>query len=145
LMFEPQRYTKYRKAMCEIGGSIQRVHIPAIVAVVIYQTTLFAQDVMRWPTCSYPFQDQGFCFAVGNCNQIDVTLVFHLHVLMKIFHQQRTRFPCDFCHRGNEITFVGCRSHIGWRSHTEENNPWIKQLWRTSSLLPLRPILGDVH
>ena len=60
LMFEPQRYTKYRKAMREIGGSIQRVHIPAIVAVVIYQTTLFAQDVMRWPTCSYPFQDQGF-------------------------------------------------------------------------------------
>jgi len=37
-------------------------------------------------------------------------------MLMKIFHQQRARFPRDLGHRGNEITL------IVRRNHAEENN-----------------------
>jgi hypothetical protein len=77
---------------------------------------------LRWPARSYPLRISAD-FRVRDRNQIDITLVFHLHVLMKIFHQQRA-LPMRSLSSRNEITG-------GWRSHAEENRPWIEEVTRT--------------
>ena len=52
------------------------------------------------------FPDQNFRFAVGNRDQVGVTLVLHLHMLLEVFHQQSAGFAGDLRHGGNKFVVI---------------------------------------
>ena len=90
--------------MREIGGAVQRIDVPAILAALIVQSLLFAQHIMRRKLLGDALADQHLGGAVGRRHQIGVALVLDLQSLMEIRQQQRSGLASDGRH-GGEIAF----------------------------------------
>ncbi len=84
--------------MCEVGGAVERVDVPAIVAAGIDQALLFAENIVAGPTRFDAFPDQNLGLAVGDRDQVGIALVLDLHVLLEVSHQQGARLAGDLGH-----------------------------------------------
>ena len=73
--------------MREIGGAIEWIDIPAIIAALIVQTLLLAQHIMRGKLLGDALADQHFGRTVCRCHQIGVALVLDLQSLVEILQQ----------------------------------------------------------
>ena len=71
--------------MREIGGAIERIHVPAVLAAGVAQSFLLAEHVMPRPSLSNAFANQGFRFAIGRGNQVGFAFVLDANVLVEKF------------------------------------------------------------
>ena len=111
LAFHRQRNAKHRKAMRKIRGAVQRIDVPLVFAARFDARSLFPQHVMSRKLVANPFQNQRLRLAIGHRNQIHVALVFNLHVLPKVVHEQAARLASHSLHRRNQIQRLkGCHA-----------------------------------
>ncbi len=87
--------------MGEVGGSVQRVHVPAEFALHPLARTLFAVDAVFGEGFAEAAADEFFHSAVGYGHQIHVALVLGLDTLGKELAQSRPRFEGDLRGYGN--------------------------------------------
>src|SRR5581483_2677593 len=59
-VIDGQRNAKYRVSMRKVGGAVQRIDIPAIVAARFHSPALFRHDVVMRPEGPNPAQDKLF-------------------------------------------------------------------------------------
>src|SRR5580692_6773718 len=98
MVFQSNRHAKHRKSVREVRRSIERIDIPAILAALVAESLLFAQNIVRRPLLPDPFADQHLGSAVSRRHQVSIALVFDLQMLMEVLHQQSTRFASDRRH-----------------------------------------------
>ena len=89
--------------MGKVCGAIEGIHIPAIVAAGVSQTLLFAENIVAGPEALDALPDQNFRLAIRYRDQVGITFVLDLHMLLKILHQQSARLAGDLRHRGNKL------------------------------------------
>jgi len=65
------RHAELRKAMREVGGAVERIDNPSMVALVPAGAAFLGEDRMGWKGAMDHFDDCGFRFAVGFGDQID--------------------------------------------------------------------------
>ncbi len=75
--------------MGEVGGPVQRVHVPAKLALQPLARALFAVDSMLRKGLGQPLANQLFRCPVGHRHQVHVALVLGLHALRKKLAQPR--------------------------------------------------------
>src|SRR5437879_10326804 len=59
LPLQRQRHAEHGKSVSKVSGSVQRVHIPAIVTTGLYARALFPEHIMLGPTRLDALQNQG--------------------------------------------------------------------------------------
>ena len=106
LVFQPQGNAEYWKPVREVGGAIERVHVPAIVTAGIDQALLFTEDIVARPTRFDPLPDQNLRLAIRHGDQVRVALVLHLYVLLEVSHQQGAGFAGDIGHSKDEVVLT---------------------------------------
>src|ERR1700733_2335521 len=94
-VFQSNRHAENRKSVREVRRAVERINIPAILAALVAESLLFAQNVVGWPLLPDAFPDQDFSRAVSRRYQIGFAFVFDLQVLVEVIHQQSTRFAGD--------------------------------------------------
>ena len=94
--------------MREVGGAVERIDVPAILASGIVQAFFLAQHIVRWPERTNALANQRFGFAVGGCDEVGVALVFNFDVQIEVLHEERARLAGDCSYGGNEFV-------IGWQ------------------------------
>src|SRR5437667_12381581 len=60
LVLQRHRDTEHRKAVREIGGSVERIDVPAILAAGVNKALLLAEKVVPRPERSNPLANQNF-------------------------------------------------------------------------------------
>jgi hypothetical protein len=109
MAFHGQRNAKHWKAVRKIRCAIQRIDIPLVFAARFDARSLFPNHVMSRKLVANPFQNQRLRLAIRDRNQIHVALVFNLHVLPKVVHEQAARLASHGLHRRNQIQRLkGC-------------------------------------
>src|SRR5215469_11506846 len=88
--------------MGEIGGAVERIDIPAIVAAGVDETLLFAKDVVAGKLTSDPLPDERLRLAVGGRHQIGFSLVLDVYIAAEKPHEQRARLAGDLSHGRNK-------------------------------------------
>lgn len=81
--------------MREVRRAVERIDVPAILAALVAEPLLFAQDVVRRPLLPDAFPDQDFGSAVRRGHEISLALVLDLQVLVEMMHQQSAGFAGD--------------------------------------------------
>ena len=81
--------------MRKVRSAIQRIDVPAIIAALIAESLLFAENVVGWPLLADAITNQCLGGAIGRRHQVGVAFVLNLQLLMKVIHQQRARFAGD--------------------------------------------------
>ena len=81
--------------MREVRRAVQRIDVPAIVAALVAESLLFAENVVRGPLLANAFADQDFGSAISRRHQVGLALVFDLQVLVEVMHQQSAGFAGD--------------------------------------------------
>src|SRR5580698_4218504 len=76
------------KAVGKVGGAVERVDVPAVVAAGVQQAAFLAEDIVRRPVLAQALANEGFGFAVGDGDQVGLALVFDGYVAMEILHEQ---------------------------------------------------------
>ena len=76
--------------MRKIGGSIERVDVPAVFPAHAFARALFAVHSMLGKCLSEPSLDQLLDSSIGDGHQIDVALVFGLDALGKKLAELRS-------------------------------------------------------
>src|SRR5438093_4795091 len=76
-MLQRHRHAEHREAMGKVGGAVERVDVPAVFASRIYESLLFAEDVVRGPEIANTVANQGLGFPVGLSDQIGFAFVFY--------------------------------------------------------------------
>src|SRR5579863_5615643 len=124
LSFVLQRHgnAKYREAMREVRSSVERVHIPAVIAARVAQSAFFAKNVMRGPVLADAFADQCLAVPVGHSNQVRLALVLHFDALAEMFHQKRASFTRDLRHGRDEVSVVRSHGYPGTRDRFSEKS-----------------------
>ena len=89
--------------MGEVGGAVERVNEPAIVAAGIDQALFFTENIVTRPTRLDALPDQDLGLAVGHGDQVRIALVLHLHMLLEISHQQSAGFAGNLRHARGQI------------------------------------------
>ena len=87
--------------MGKVGGAVQRVHVPAELALQPLARALFAVDSVIRKGLAQPGADQLFRRAVGHRDQVHVALVLGLNALGKELAQARSGLARDLCGLGN--------------------------------------------
>src|SRR5579863_6124792 len=103
LVLERHGDAKDGEAVGEIGGAIERVDVPAVVAAGILQAALFAENVVRRPVLTQALADQDLGFAVSDGNEVSVALVFDGHVAVEVVHEQGAGFAGNLGRGGDDI------------------------------------------
>src|ERR1700675_1570162 len=86
----------------KVSRAVQWIDIPAIVAALIIEPLLFAQNVVGWPVLMDALANQHLRGTVRGGNQVGFALVFDFQMLMEIAHQQRAGFARDGGHGGEK-------------------------------------------
>ncbi len=97
--------------MREVGGAIERINIPAVLALNVVARALFAIDAVGWERGADAIEDQPLGIAVGHGDQVDIGFVLGLYALLKEAANQRpglTRDACSFGGKGKGHTFRQC-------------------------------------
>ncbi len=82
--------------MGEVGGSIQRIDIPAELLLHAFARSLFAVDAVVGPDFADAGSDQFLHRPVGDRHQVDIAFVLGGHAGGQKFAKTRTRFAGDF-------------------------------------------------
>ncbi len=93
--------TKLRQPVGKVRGPIQRVNIPAILAVEPLPRSLFAVNPVPRKNSAEPFLDQLLRRPVGHCDNIYAAFVLGLHALGQELAQSRARLFGDRRSLGN--------------------------------------------
>jgi len=99
--------------MGKVRRAIQRIDIPAVIAALVVQSLLFAENVMRGKLLADALADQGLGGAVGCGHQVGVPFVFDLQPLVKIFEQKRAGLARNGGHSGKEAVGTGVSAGHG--------------------------------
>jgi hypothetical protein len=83
-------------AVGEIGGSVERVDVPAIFGVVITAETLFGGDGVRGKMFREAIDDSLFTAFVGLRDEVDVTFVFYFRRARVLFAENFPGFESGF-------------------------------------------------
>ncbi len=81
--------------MRKIRSAIERIDIPAVVAALIAEPLLFAQNIVSRPEREDALANQFLGRAIRRRDEISVPFVFNLQMLVEVMHQQRARFTGD--------------------------------------------------
>ena len=110
-IFERQGNAKHGIAVGKIGGAVEGIHVPAIVAALLGAGAFLAQDVMPGPALANTAHDQIFRGAVGDRDQVHIALVLDLNPPPEVLHQDAAGFAGDLGHPRDKVA-VG---HHGFR------------------------------
>ena len=94
-LFQSHRHAELRHSMREVGGSIERIDIPAELLLHAFARSLFAVDAVVGPDLADAGADQFLHRPVGDGHQVDIALVLRGHAGGQKFAQTRTRFAGD--------------------------------------------------
>src|SRR5688572_33459997 len=94
-MLEPDGDAEDGKAVSEIGGAIERIHVPAEVAAGLVPRAFFADHVMPRPAGADAVDDELLGLAVGDRDQVDVALIFHQYATGEVVKQERSGLARD--------------------------------------------------
>ena len=84
--------------MGEVGGAVERIDVPAELAVEALAGSLFAVDAVLGKGRAQPAADESFAGAVGFGDQVDVALVLGAHATVVEVAQQGSGLAGDgFC------------------------------------------------
>ena len=92
--------------MGEIGGAVERIHIPAVIGTGLLAAALFAHDVVLGETAAQPLDDQRFRAAVRFGDDVRGALVVDLVRTIRELREQRAGFARDFDRRAEVILSI---------------------------------------
>ena len=101
-MFQPQRDVEHGEAVGEIGGAVQRIHVPAVFGGALVAAAFFGHDAVRGKVGAQALDDQLFAGAVGLGHQVEIALELEGDAALEIVGQQRAGFARDL-HRGFQV------------------------------------------
>ena len=116
-MFQPHRNAELRESVGEVGGSVQRVHVPAELALHPFARALFAVDSVLGEGLAQAVADEFFHRAVGYGHQVHVALVLGLHALSEVLAQTRARLARNLGGLGN-VNKIGCDHSLRRAAHS---------------------------
>ena len=106
-----ERNAKHRIAVRKIRSAIERIDVPLVLAAGFDPRSLFTHHVVSWKLMADPLQNHRLRLSIGHRDQIHVALIFNLHVLPKILHQQAARLTGHRLHRRNQVQrLIGCHA-----------------------------------
>ncbi len=91
-VFEAQGDAEMREAVGEVGGSVERIDVPAKLAGHALAGSLFTVDAVLGEGFGQARADEFFDGAVGHGDQIDVAFILGFDALGKELAEARARF-----------------------------------------------------
>src|SRR5581483_8519494 len=79
----------------EVGGSVERVHIPAVSGAAGMAAAFFSDDGVLRKAFGQPPDDERFGGAVGLGDNVNFALVFHTNAAVIVGQQQGARLASD--------------------------------------------------
>ena len=95
-MLQPQDNAEGRKAMGEVGGAVERIDVPAVLALHLVAGSLFAVDAVGGKGRLQLLANQLLAGAVGLGDEIDVALVLGGYTLFVKLPEQSTGLSAQF-------------------------------------------------
>src|SRR5262249_15244826 len=83
-------------AVCEIGGAVERINVPAVFGVVVFAQAFFGGNSVRWEIFAEALDDGLFAAFVSLRNEVDVAFVFDFGRAREFFAQDFAGFPSGF-------------------------------------------------
>ena len=94
--FQGQSHVVNRISVREVGGAVQRVHIPAIFGGALVAAALLRHDAVIRKAGFEPLHDQLLRSSVGLGHQIESAFQFEMYMTVEIVSKQRSGLMRDF-------------------------------------------------
>ncbi len=106
-VLEPHGNAELRESVRKVGGSVERVHVPAILASEPLARAFFAEDAVLGKSLAQPAADQLLHGAVGHRHQVHIAFVLSFDALNKVLAQPRPGLARNLRRLGNKC--LDCR------------------------------------
>ena len=108
-LFQTHRHAELRKAVRKVGRAVERIDVPAELALHSLARAFFAVDAVIRKNLAETGADELFHGPVGNRDQVDVALVLGFHSLGQKFAQALPPSRAISAAFGTQVRFcMGC-------------------------------------
>src|SRR5690242_13236710 len=99
---QAERHVEHRKAVREIRGAVQRVHVPAELGGAFVPSAFFGHDSVRGKMRPQPLDHEFLAGAIGFGDEVEIALQLEAHAALEEVGEQRSGLARDL-HRGLEV------------------------------------------
>jgi hypothetical protein len=93
--FQSHGDAEHGKAVCEVGGAVERIDVPTVLGSRLVRSALLGHDGVGGEARSQPFDDQPVTGKIGLGYQVELALQAEADPPFEVAHRQAGGLPCN--------------------------------------------------